>query len=87
MMVKKVKKLWQGRYVSIRDYEQKKAVTQGGLRIEHDGQVMEISPDQLRLYKPKGVIHKSKTGGLSYQLVDIEWKPSTHDPRQGAFNV
>lgn len=86
MMVKKVTKLWQGRYVSVRDYELKKAIAKGGLRIEHGSQVMEIPPSELKLYKPKGAIHQSKFGG-SYQLVDIQWKPATHDPRQGDLRI
>ena len=84
MLTKKVKKLWQGKFVSIRDYELKKAVSLGGLRIEHGGQAMELLPDQLRLYKPKGAVHQSNFGG-QYQLADIEWKPATHDPRQGGL--
>lgn len=87
MLTKKVKKLWKGRYVSIRDYDQKKAMTKGGLRLEHNGEVMELPPHELRLYRPKGVIHQSKTGGQSYQLIDIEWKPITTDPRQERMDV
>jgi hypothetical protein len=87
MLTKKVKKLWKGRYVSIRDYDQKKAMTKGGLRLEHNGEVMELPPQELRLYRPKGVIHQSKTGGQSYQLIDIEWKSITTDPRQERMDV
>ena len=85
-MKKMVTKLWRGKYVSIRDYEQKKAITKGGLRLERNGQVMELSVEELKLYKPKGAMHQSKYGG-QYQLIDIEWKPATVDPRQGVLNV
>ncbi len=85
-MKKMVTKLWRGKYVSIRDYEQKKAITKGGLRLERNGQVMELSVEELKLYKPNGAMHQSKYGG-QYQLIDIEWKPVTVDPRQGVLNV
>lgn len=86
MMKKMVTKLWQGKYVSIRDYEQKKAIAKGGLRLERCGQVMELSVDELKMLKPSGAMHQSKFGG-KYQLIDITWKPAVVDPRQGGLDV
>ena len=36
MKRKQVKKLWLGKFVSVRDYELKDAIREGGLIIEHD---------------------------------------------------
>ena len=47
MKKKDVKKLWQGKYVSVRDYEVKEAIRKGGLEINHEGAVMQIFPDEL----------------------------------------
>ena len=81
MKTKKVSKLWQGRFVSVRDYEVQSAINKGGLRLFHNEQIMELSVDELKALKPTGQNHQSKFGG-SYQLIDITWKPLTHDPRQ-----
>lgn len=80
--IKKVKKLWQGKYVSIRDYEIKDGISKGGIEIKHNDQVMFLSPDQLTTLKPSGKVHQSKFTG-TYQLVDITWTPLKNDPRQG----
>ena len=76
MKTKTVKKLWQGRYVSVRDYEIKSALKQGGLRLTHNNEIME-----LKHLKPNSQVLQSQFKG-SYQLIDITWKPLTEDPRQ-----
>ena len=81
MKTKQVNKLWKGRFVSVRDYEVQAAIKKGGLRLFHNEQIMELSVDELKTLKPTGQNHQSKFGG-SYQLIDITWKPLTHDPRQ-----
>lgn len=81
MKTKQVKKLWKGQFVSIRDYEIQSAIQRGGLRLFHNEQIMQLSTEELKALKPTGQMHQSKFGG-SYQLVDITWKPLTHDPRQ-----
>ncbi len=86
MKTKKVKKLWKGTLVSVRDYEIKSAIEAGGMRIEFNDEVMELTVDQLKILKPNGQSHMSKFKG-QYQLVDITWKPLTHDPRQETMNV
>ena len=60
MKEKKVTKLWQGKYVSVRDYEVKDAIKKGGLRIMHDNQVMDVMPDELKLLTPTSKVFQSK---------------------------
>lgn len=84
MVKKRVKKLWQGKYVSIRDYERDKAIVKGGMRLEHGKDVMELTTDQLKQLRGDGNMHQSKFGG-SYQLINITWQPLTSDPDQGSF--
>ena len=85
MKIKYVSKLWQGRYVSVRDYEVKQALSKGGLEINHDGQVMQISPEELIKLTPSSNVIQSKFKG-TYKLVDILFKPLTDDPRQQDLN-
>jgi len=85
MMVKEVKKLWKGSFVSVRDYEVKKAIQMGGLLIHHAGKRMYIYPDSLKEMKPHPYVFKSKTGGKNYRLVDIKFEPVTTDPRQASL--
>jgi hypothetical protein len=81
MKTKTVKKLWQGRYVSVRDYEIKSAIRQGGLRITHNNEIMDLKPEELSNLKPNNNVIQSQYNG-SYRLVDITFKPLTEDPRQ-----
>ena len=86
MLVKKVKKLWQGQYVSVRDYEARSALEKGGMCIQHNGETMTISTDGLRTileHGKKSQTFKSKTGGQDYQLIDITFKADAEkDPDQ-----
>tara|TARA_R100001460_G_scaffold11767_6_gene27306 strand:+ start:558 stop:818 length:261 start_codon:yes stop_codon:yes gene_type:complete len=75
-------KLWKGTVVSIRDYELEKAKQLGGLIISHNGQTMTVGMDRLKILEPVGQVHKSKTGGRDYRLVDITFKPDNIDERQ-----
>lgn len=84
MVIKKVKKLWQGKYVSVRDYEVAKAIRQGGMRIKHGDDMMQLDVSQLEQLKPTGRFHQSKFNG-QYQLVDITFKPLTEHPDQGSL--
>ena len=84
-MVKEVKKLWKGSFVSVRDYEVKKAIKMGGLLIHHAGKRMYIYPDDLKEMKSHPYVFKSKTGGKDYRLVDIKFEPVTADPRQASL--
>ena len=81
------KKLFKGTVVSIRDYELEKAKQLGGVVITHNGQTMTVRMDTLKTLHPVGQVHKSKTGGKDYRLVDIIFKPDDIDNRQkGLFN-
>ena len=40
MKNKIVKKLWQGKYLSVRDYEIEQAIRQGGLKVIHNDKTM-----------------------------------------------
>ena len=80
-------KLWKGTLVSIRDYELVKGKQLGGLVITHNGQTMTVGMDRLNTLHPAGQVHKSKTGGRDYRLVDIKFKPDDIDDKQkGLFN-
>jgi|TARA_R110000772_G_scaffold42740_2_gene99001 hypothetical protein len=81
MKRKTVRKLWQGKFVSIRDYEISSAIKLGGLVIEYAGKYMELSVEDLASITPKGQAHQSQFGG-TYQLADITWQPLVTDPRQ-----
>jgi|TARA_R110000764_G_scaffold139071_1_gene227072 hypothetical protein len=81
MKHKKVTKLWLGKFVSVRDYELKNAISEGGLIIEHEGEHMRMSVEDLKQIVPSGKFHKAKFAEFvrSYQLCDITWKPSDID--------
>ena len=81
MVIKMVKKLWQGKYVSVRDYEVKQAIVKGGMRIGHGKDMMQLNVDELKQLKPTGATLQSKYGG-TYRLVDITFKPLTEHPDQ-----
>ena len=74
MFAKVVKKLWQGKYCSIRDYELEKAIKNGGLSLHFNGKIMTIYVDELLKLQPVGKPIQSKYKG-TYRLVDIKFKP------------
>ena len=82
MVIKTVKKLWQGKYVSVRDYEVEKAIKKGGMRIKHGKDLMQLTVAELQQLKPTGPTMQSKFQG-SYRLMDITFKPLTEHPDQG----
>ena len=81
MLEKKVTKLWQGRYTSVRDYEIKSAIKKGGMVIFYNDKQMIINPDELKNLKPTSKVFQSKFRG-AYRLVDILFKPNAIDHRQ-----
>ena len=81
MKDKNVTKLWQGKYLSIRDYELQEAIRKGGLRLTYGDKTMELKPEELKNLKPNANVIQSQYKG-SYRLVDIIFKPMTEDPRQ-----
>ena len=78
---KKVTKLWQGKYTSVRDYEIDKAIRKGGLVIYYKDKHMNISVDELKRLKPTGKLIQSNYKG-SYRLVDVLFKPETENTKQ-----
>lgn len=89
MVIRKVKKLWQGKYVSVRDTDLHKAVEKGGLKIVHAGDSMIFTPEDCLVVlknnrKKAAKVYQSKFKG-TYSLVDLLWKPLVHDERQQAL--
>jgi len=76
MIPKTANKLWQGKFVSVRDYEIQKAIRDGGMVLTHNGDTMTLTVDELRNLKPSPQLIKSKFKG-SYRLVDIPFKKET----------
>lgn len=93
MLHKQVKKLWQGRFVSVRDYEVEQAIKKGGMVIHYDQAVMLIFERDLQKLlesiPPETALHKSRTGGKDYRLVDVLWKQLKPDEtnQKELFNV
>ena len=52
MKNKIVKKLWQGKYLSVRDYEIEEAIADGGLKLSYNDKTMELKPEELKTLKP-----------------------------------
>ena len=71
----KVKKLWLGHLVSIRDYVVNKAIEEGGLTVEHDGKKMFLSVEELKNGNSQTKKLNSKFKQGTYNLVDYRWKP------------
>ena len=80
-----VKKMWQGKYVSIREPQLKKAIFAGGLVINYDDQHMILNKAELQSLSANLREFKSKYGNKPYRLVDITWKTTDTDLNQ--FNL
>lgn len=76
MIAKTVTKLWQNKFVSVRDYEIQKAIRDGGMVLTHNGDKMTLTVDELKNLKPSPQLIKSKFKGV-YRLVDIPFKKET----------
>lgn len=92
MLEKVVKKLWQGRFVSVRDYEVEAAILRNGMIIHYEGESMFLNRDKLKEIMQNLPFTnppiKSKTGGKNYRLVDIPWKPAAINiDQKEMFNV
>ena len=68
-----VTKLYKDRFVSVRDYQIKKAIIQGGMIISHKGNDMFLDPDKLKNLPEGSTEVQSKFKG-KYKLVDIVFK-------------
>jgi hypothetical protein len=84
MKVKKVTKIWKGRFVSVRCYEIDAAIKKNGLEIIYQDQSMSLSIDQLKtLQNTQYQTVKGRISGKDYKLFDVVWKPLAKDKRQG----
>jgi response regulator RpfG family c-di-GMP phosphodiesterase len=73
MKHKIVTKLWLGKYVSVRDYELKAAIQEGGMIIEYLSEKMHLSVDDIKHIKPSGKFHEAKFVG---NIKAINWLTS-----------
>jgi hypothetical protein len=81
MDIKKVTKMFRGR-VDIRSYEVGVYIKKGGVKIEHDGQYMILSPDQLKKGEVMTKNLKSKFSNQTYDLHSYIWKPINENQGQ-----
>jgi len=74
MITKTVKKLWQGKYASVRDYEVAACLkSDSDMEIKYKNKSVVIPLDRLKLYKPNDRIFESKFG-KPYKLIDIPFE-------------
>lgn len=80
MQIKKriIKKLWQGRLISLRDYEIQEAINKNyTIQAIHKNQSMMLTPTKLKdLDLTVGKLHKSMYDTKPYRLIDVRWNPS-----------
>tara|TARA_R110000744_G_scaffold89973_4_gene174860 strand:- start:6159 stop:6416 length:258 start_codon:yes stop_codon:yes gene_type:complete len=81
MIEKKVKKLWKGEFIDIRDYEIPKAIKKGGMIVYYNGKHMTLTVEDLSNMKLNGQVIQSKYSG-TYKLCSIKWSPETENPNQ-----
>jgi len=77
---KEIKKLYNGYLVSIRDYEAKKAIDNGGIVLIYNKEIMYLKPKDILSAEWENKMQMSKFG-KPYKLVNIRWKPNL-DSRQ-----
>jgi len=74
MITKTVKKLWQGKYASVRDYEVAACLkSNSDMEIKYKDKSVVIPLNRLKLYKPNDRIFESKFG-KPYKLIDIPFE-------------
>lgn len=74
MITKTVKKLWQGKYASVRDYEVAACIkSDSNMEIKYKNKSIVVPLDRLKLYKPNNRIFESKFG-KPYKLIDIPFE-------------
>lgn len=73
----KIKKLYKG-LADVRSYDVQKAIeTNEPIIIEHEGEFMKLTPDQLKdEVKHISKEFPSKIGGTPYKLHSYEWDPN-----------
>lgn len=74
MITKVVKKLWQGKYASVRDYEVAACIkSDSDMQIKYKNKSVVVPIGRLKLYKPNSKVFESKFG-KPYQLIDIPFE-------------
>lgn len=74
MITKVVKKLWQGKYASVRDYEVAACIkSDSDMEIKYKNKSIVVPIGRLKLYKPNSKVFESKFG-KPYQLIDIPFE-------------
>lgn len=74
MITKTVKKLWQGKYASVRDYEVAACIkSDSNMEIKYKDKSVVVPLERLKLYKPNDRIFESKFG-KPYKLIDIPFE-------------
>ena len=84
-----VKTLWKGTTVAINEFEIKKGILSGGLRIIYKNEFMDISWQDLSAIdiQSRGRPMKDKFGSNKiYHLIDFEWKPKGSNKQNNLFN-
>lgn len=74
----KVKTIWKGTTVAVNEFEIKKGIFNGGLRIVHGEEHMDISQEELLSINMdiKGRVFKDKWNpNKTYRLIDFKWQP------------
>ncbi len=88
MHITKIKTLWRGNTVSVNEYEIKKGILSGGLRIVYGESYMDISWQDLSAIdiQSRGRPMKDKFGSNKiYHLIDFEWKPKGSNKQNNLF--
>jgi len=81
MITKTVKKLWQGKYASVRDYEVAACLkSECDMEIKYKDKSVVIPLGRLKLYKPNDKIFESKFG-KPYKLIDIPFEKEVVDEK------
>lgn len=74
MITKTVKKLWQGKYASVRDYEVDACIkSDSDMEIKYKDKSVIIPIGRLKYYKPNSKVFESKFG-KPYRLIDIPFE-------------
>lgn len=82
-MKKRVKKLWKGNMVTVRDYEVNKCLRANvPMQVFYGDDCMTVDVERLKRLQNSGQFFKSKTGGQDYNLIDIFWEPDIINDKQ-----
>jgi hypothetical protein len=76
MITREFRKLWQGKIASLRDYEVKNAIKNGGMIFKFRGKVMTKTPNELaKHFQCHTQDIRSKFNNKTFKLVDFTFIP------------